>query len=816
MLPFGKKDQSHSQSAGGHIPQLAMLISAGKVKCAIYELEDHTVHILGIGEKTFSPDGKEEHIEYKVLETAAADAIDAAVQVAEVDVHACIFGVPQSWLHEGDLKEEYNEHIEKLSRALDIEGVAFVSVPHAIAYYLQYEHKVQPTTYLVGCTREGASIAYVEKGKVLQAHRIAWKGSKVGEQIANGLSLFHIDGEMPSTMYLYGIGDLTSARYELQHHNWQTDGEKPAFVSKPEIILLQGTIDIHALSLVGAKDYAKQHGITGRLALDKPIVIENPQPLPAHADAPTVEHPHHVEHKPTVPDHHTHDKDDKAEHSDPTEQDKIDQAFAELKDASPLESTATVSAATAVHTPKSAPLGFVVNGDVREHPHLKPSLHQQHHKEDHNLDQPDDIHEPFEEDVEQHLDSIDEDTIYTHESEEEDTTPTKRGFKFPKKALVVTLVLLLLLLGVGTAGAFYAYYNLPTAEVTLFVRPRTIDKNIEIVATTGATVSSSNNTVPLQKIDVEIKETATTPATGTKKIGDPAKGTVILYNKTTNERQISKGTTLKVNNTEFVTDADVTIVAATSSIQGQTNGKSEINATAKSIGVAGNIKKGVTLAVGALARTEVEAEAKEDFSGGTEEDVKVIAAKDITTLAAALREKAKAKETDAFSGNLATGEIRFPEAFSKGRENMTYNKKSGDEASELQGEITYTLSSYAVRESDIQELLKAVADQSVPQGFEKLDGGEEKLNTSFVAFSNSRLTFRATSSIKIAPVLDTDALKTELLGKKEAAARETILKNQDIFDVGFSYNVTLPDPILALPQKAENITIKREIRETNI
>lgn len=808
MLPFGKKDQGQNNTASSHTPQLAMLISAGKVKCAIYELDDHTVHILGIGEKAFAQDGKEEHLEYKLLEIAAADAIDAAVQVAEVDVQTCIFGVPQSWLNDSDLKEEYNEHIEKLSRALDIEGVAFVSVPHAIAYYLQYEHKVQPTTYLVGCTREGASIAYVEKGRVLQTHRIAWKSSKVGEQIAEGLALFHIDGEMPSTMYLYGIGDLSSARFELQQHNWDLRGEKPAFVTKPEIILLQGTIDIHALSLVGAKDFAKQHGVTGRLTLDKPIVIENPQPIVnpvgVQAQTPTPE-------QDTPPEDPATQKLDAPENTPNDEQDKIEQAFAELQSVNPV-----VSASAA-----AAPLGFVVNGDVREVGESKMTAiktptaipAQPLSTETSELADEDTYLEttPQHTAEPEHVlspDDGEEDKVYSDNS--------KLRNPFSKKAVFTTLGIIFLLFGLASAGALYAYYNFPTAEVTVFVRPRTIDKNIEITATEGATVSSTNNTVPLQKIEVEIKEASTIAATGTKKIGESAKGTVILYNKTTNERQISKGTSLKVNSVEFTTDADVTIASASASIQGQTNGRSEINVTAKSIGVAGNIKKGVTLSVGSLARTEVEAEAKEDFSGGSEEDVKVIAAKDLTALAGTLREQATARESDAFNDKLASGEIRFPEAFSKGRETLTYNKKSGDEASELQGEISYTISSYAVRESDISELLKAVADQSIPQGFEKLDGGEEKLNTSFVAFSNNRLTFRAVSSIKIAPVIDTEAMKADLVGKKEGAARETILKNPDIFDVGFTYNVTLPDPILALPHKAESITIKRELRETNI
>ena len=72
--------------------------------------------------------------------------------------------------------------------------------------------------------------------------------------------------------------------------------------------------------------------------------------------------------------------------------------------------------------------------------------------------------------------------------------------------------------------------------------------------------------------------------TGKKKIGDPSKGTVTLYNKTTTARSLKKGTILTAKSLQFTLDTDTSVASASESIGSITFGKISTAVTAVDIG----------------------------------------------------------------------------------------------------------------------------------------------------------------------------------------------------------------------------------------
>lgn len=829
MFKFGIKNKVSTDTSETK-PQLALLISAGKIKASIWSLNGQKVSILGMGEKAYSNEGKEQHVEYKTVRDAVADTIDIACNVAETDVHETTFGIPQSWMEEQSIAEEYEEIIEKINKELDVEGVAYVSIPHAISFLLQYMHKIPPTTFLVGSTREGAVISYVEAGKIIENHSIAWSGNKIGENIAKGIKLFKKINELPASVHLYGYGNLAVAQKELENYEWsklEKDGStKPLFVSSPLIYVLDTHVDIYAVSLVGAKDFAKQEGIKGRLLLDIPnIIVSAPQPInpqPTQQSINQTSSPHSESNQ-----HH--------EGKTASQEDDISHLG--------IPSTPPVVPPVA---PIVAPFGFVKNADIHNLDQTQ-KLEDSYTKSDNftpvdasaifsTRQQEEDIQD--EEEIKQAREQLiintksrhPEDSTHTNqfsgenelssETEEEDEVYTAPQSKTPRKlfkgksAVIVVTILLFVLLGLG-GGAVYAYINLPKTTVTIFVKPESLDKSVTITSTKDSQVSSSENTIPLQEIKIDVIEKLKVDATGTNTIGEKAAGTVIVYNKTTNERSIKKGTSLKVDNLEFEFDSDVTVASASASIEGQTNGKTEAKVTAKQIGEKSNIKTGVTLSIGSFARSELEADAKSDFTGGTEKQVKVVAAKDITSLRQQLEKVIDTKIPDLVKEKVSSNEILFDQAWEKADPKYKYDKKAGDESASIEGEVTSIVTAFIVKEEDIKSLLQQVNDKSVPQGYEKQSDNED-FSKEFISLKNGTLTFRATSAITIVPILNNEQIIGDIVAKKEDAARDTILQDNRIFDVQFSHSINLPEFILSLPQKKENISIERTVRDVAI
>ena len=815
MFKFGKKKVVSSAEPERTNPKLVLLISAGKIKASIWSLEDRKIQILGMGEKTYSSEGKEQHLEYKTIRDALADAIDIACNVAETDVHETTFGIPQSWMRDQALSEEYEEIVEKINQDLDVEGVAYVSIPHAISFLLQYLHKIPPTTFLVGTTREGASLSYVEVGKIVETHNIAWSGTKVGENIAKGLKLFKNIGEAPSSVYLYGFGNLILAQKELEGYNWsQSSGarenDKPTFMAVPQIYVLDEHVDIYATSLVGAKDFARLHQIKGRLDLEVPQIIRSlPNPK-------TV-----VEKVEMLSSNKESFQQDTTPTSEPSEE--LDKNVPEPNPLPPMRDIDSKD-----------PFGFVKNANIVDYKLKTPDKQEQNKPlapplkadnfahvatiapikvEDEISKQdlePGDTSFVSEDGIDQSEEDIQEisNTIYT-------TQKPRKRIAFNGRPIITLLVIIVILLGLIGFGAVYAYVNFPTASVTIFVKPDTLTKRIEVTASEQAEVSFDDKTIPLQKVTIDLEESLTADTTGTNTVGEKAEGTFIIYNKTTNEQSIKKGTTLKIDNLEFITDSDVSIASASATIEGQTNGKSEVSGTAVQIGEKSNIKKGATLSVGTYSRSELEAEAKDDFTGGSEKQVKVVTAKDITALRQQLEKTIEAKIPQTVRQKVSSSEILFDKAWEYEDPKFSYNKKAGDEAVSVEGKAYTTITAYVISESNIKSLLSQVATDSVPQGYEKQSDNEE-FSTEFIELKNGEVTFYASSSITIVPILDSQSIINSIVGKKEEAARASILEDNRIFDVRIDYSLNLPEPILTLPQKRENITVKRSIRDVAI
>ena len=110
---------------------------------------------------------------------------------------------------------------------------------------------------------------------------------------------------------------------------------------------------------------------------------------------------------------------------------------------------------------------------------------------------------------------------------------------------------------------------LPKATVTVLVDMRTLENDATVIADPSiAALDEANKKIPGKIVDSSQTGSARAQATGKKQIGDPAKGAVVIYNKTAAAKTFSQGTVLVGdNNLTFTLDSSVN-VASQSAVDG--------------------------------------------------------------------------------------------------------------------------------------------------------------------------------------------------------------------------------------------------------
>jgi hypothetical protein len=823
---FGKIfDKGESNSPQRIQPMLSLSISAGVVKASVWELQQNTVEILGLGVKTYSESGKEKQIDYKELLDKTADAIDIACQVAETDVKKTVFGLPQVWIEEEELLPEYDNMMERLAKTLDLESVAYVSIPHAISYYIQYLHKTAPTTVMIGSSREGAYLSYVENGKILESRYVSWAGGSLGKNIDKGLLQFQTLKNFPASFCLYGYGDLIAARSELSKYAWSaTDrlGEgrqAPTFVSTPKILVLEEHVDALAVSLVGAKDFARQNNIQGRLQIKSLEYKDlNSDALAIQNDADLL---------PAIPE-----KNPNLE-------------FASLA-ATPIATNTTAGTAAKQAVDSDVPFGFVMNKDITNHDTLDhdPTVEDQA-GDDVTLNsvQNDEQIEPVTTAEElpvtdwRDVSNANEETEEMFEEKHSQydkpwvNTQKQKFSPFNRSALSKTNIfsgrktkqmliggtILAVVVLLASAGAGWAYWNLPKATVTVYVKPENLEKQLQITANEKAPVSNDTNSVPATIIKVELHETKSADTTGKRQTGQVAKGQVTISNKTGSEKTFTSGSSLiGPGNIKFTLTENVSVASAsaqsTENGETKTYGKANVQVTAVDIGPEGNLTKDTSLSIPPFTKDDFEAKVAVDFTGGTKKDIRVVSSADRTTVAKELRTDLQTKISAALKEKLSSDHVLLENAWLVTGTTEKFNKNVNDEADQVTVDTTMKVDGYVFNKSDVEKLLANSSTAAIPDGYDVKDKNTG-VKMDFVTLDKSgTLTFKAGSVSTIIPRLNEKDIARSIVGKKEQAAVDTIKANSKVFDVTIDYSVTLPSAFQTLPHIDNNITVKRGVR----
>ncbi len=199
---------------------------------------------------------------------------------------------------------------------------------------------------------------------------------------------------------------------------------------------------------------------------------------------------------------------------------------------------------------------------------------------------------------------------------------------------------------------------------------------------------------------------------GERKIGEKAKGVVMVYNWTEKEKKFTKGTVLIYKGLNFTLTQNIAIPAATTSTVESGKkvieaGKEKANVEAGDIGESYNIPKGANLFFKNLSHEDYYATVQDQFSGGKSIKIQTVSKDDQAKLEKKLLEKISSSSAVLSTLKKENKDKIIIDNLNKIKiEEKSFDKELGEKARSLSLKIKANIYYIALRKSDINNSIK--------------------------------------------------------------------------------------------------------------
>ena len=383
------------------------------------------------------------------------------------------------------------------------------------------------------------------------------------------------------------------------------------------------------------------------------------------------------------------------------------------------------------------------------------------------------------------------------------------AFPAGKTPLIAGAVALIVLLGL-------LYWFVPHATVTVLTLPKALTASETIIIDPSATtVDAQNNVIPGASQQKSVSGTKTIPVTGTKNIGNPAKGTVTVYNKSpSSDLSLPKGTELTSGSLTFTTDSDADVASASTTISdtggSTTFGTGTVNITASQIGTDSNLAAATTFSIQGHSADVGVARNPAALSGGTSKTVTVVSRADEDAFVKAVSADLVDRAKQDLSGSVTGAEKLIDETITTTVTQKKFDQELDQQATSLSGNATITVSGTSYNQDDVATLMKAAITGQIPTGYALAEGRTQVTLANVKVGKDGKVTAKATITTAAVPTLNTTDIQKQLAGKTMAAAEGYLKRMNGVsgievhFGLGFSKSM--------LPINAKNITVNVAIQ----
>lgn len=373
------------------------------------------------------------------------------------------------------------------------------------------------------------------------------------------------------------------------------------------------------------------------------------------------------------------------------------------------------------------------------------------------------------------------------------------GPKTQKPVLGIALALMALLIILGISWWF-----LPKAEITVFVSPKQFTQETNISFSTGGSSDTASGIIPGAVLTAKVNGDKTKATSGTKLIGDKAKGSVTISNGNPNPINLAVGTFL-------TSSGGLKFVSATeASVSGQllpgSPGTANIEVAANDIGAQYNLAKGEIFSVGNFSRSLVAGTSQSDFSGGSSQEVSAVSKDDQVNLMTELKNELMQKAMDELSEKITPDQIYINDAAKIDINSESFDRKLGDAVDNIKLSLGLTVTGIVGDNTKLLEYSRAVLKDKIPGGFVLRDS-QIKYKFTFVKVTGDLYNYNVMITANFLPEENTDAIVAQIKGKTTEVTETYLNSIPGFARAEVKLNPNLPGFLGTLPRVAKNITI---------
>ena len=629
------------------------------------------------------------------------------------DPSKTVFGVPSSWVNNGQIVPEHLEKIRHICSKLSLAPTGFVVLSEAIAFLTKTQEGSPLSAVVIGLTATSLELSIFKLGKLIGNTKVA-RSVSLFDDAVEGVSRFTDGMPLPSRFLVYDgkEGEMDEAKEALISADWSANtSDKVKFIHSPKVETVSVNDKILAVSLAGSSEIGKV----------KSVIMTGIK---------------------------SEDAEEKVEVTD-------------------VVSNIRENEITA------GDLGFVNDEDV-----------------------------------------VIEEKIPVSETKVHKVTPKfKNPFAFPKfkvssggssgkKMLIVGF----LLFSVIIIGLTLAWWFLPKATVTIFVSPKTLQEKDTIsidINATGANLEAKVIPGRIEKVKVDGSKTKS--VTGTKVVGDKAKGTVKVRNGTPTDVSFAAGTVMEgPNGLKFGLDESVSVSSA---ISPTLPGTENVSVTAEAIGSEYNLAKDETFKMSNYPKSEIDAVGEADFSGGSSREISAVSQDDVEQLEKSLTDELEDQAEEKMMATLAADESFIEGTVTSSVAEREFDHKVGDEAASVELSLSLEVSALVVDSIDLDGLASKLLEDQTPQGFLFRN---EQVDKTFKLEGQSNGVYKVTISFvaNLLPNLKVDEIASKISGKYTDVASNYLQTIPGFKKAQISINPRFPGKLGTLPNVKNNISIE--------
>jgi hypothetical protein len=669
---------------------IAIEIGASTIKTAIWQSSGSHTEVISTG-SIQAWEGQEDIDLITAIDTSLADAQGSI----EEEPDQVIFGLPKSWVDDQGIVASKKATLNNVRKKLDLKPIGFVVTIEAIAHHLRDIEGGPPSAIIVQLASNEIAVSVIYLGKLEGTQHIE-RSTSIASDVEEGLLRIPHSGNLPSRIIVMAdMDDVEPIKQEIISHEWQ---KKVSFLHFPKVESLSKEWSIKAVAIAGGGEVVESLGFANIESSSKEVASTTKRDLPQEESEPQSNHEPESVPTPDEPE--------------PEPESPITQP---LPDTKPAGEALT-------------PLGFKpVNFDTPQEPvssqtNSSPSDEISYPNEDDNLESPSENDDkplllsnapPPKKQVVSPAAAI---------SNRFKSIFSSLGgvIKKPSKKWLIPVSIFILVALIG-AGGIFAYYTFPSAIVEVYVNTSPYTQEISFIL--DPSVSDSDLTVNLiaaQKLSMTETGTKTIPTTGSRLIGDRAKGKIALYNRTDAPKSFQAGSVIKTDTLRFTLNTAVTVASASTKENADFStttepSKVEVAVTASDIGEQYNIAKNTQFSIENFSKDSFFAVATDTFKGGSAKKVSAVAAADIKSVQTELIKELQQKITqseEATEEGLGQQQLTISEPTLSQEE---YSALEGEEASEVSLTATISQDIYQFSGSDVSILAETAAAASLSE-----------------------------------------------------------------------------------------------------